>query len=193
MSSLGHTGEMPSRTWVGGELRCVTWVSYSHTTRFPWSKMSLEECGWWGALGGMGVGMVLVIWAQLCPSVWSCPWCLAGSSRSSCWHIRAWLSWGILHKPHWGPREQINSLSIFLLAAGEVCCSDEIQGDNWAGLKPPQTDKAWEGGRKISLPPKPSWLLGRNPFLWQLAVSNCRSHLSPGTTVMTMVMMTQSS
>lgn len=62
-----------------------------------------------------------------------------GSVISSCWHIRASISQGLLHKPHWGPREQINSLSIFLLAAGEVCCSDVIQEDSWAGLslKPP--------------------------------------------------------
>lgn len=71
---------------------------------------------------------------------------------SSCWHTRASLSWGRLHKPHWGPPEQINSLSIFLLAAGEVCSSDVIRGDS----------QTHQEGQKERDPPLPS--LGQRSF-----------------------------
>lgn len=91
---------------------------------------------------------------------------------SSCWHTRASLSWGRLHKPHWGPPQQINSLSIFLLAAGEVCSSDVIRGDSRAGLgleQPPDTSGGAE--RKISphSPAQDSDRFGVKPFLVDLS------------------------
>lgn len=86
---------------------------------------------------------------------------------SFCWHTRALLSWELLHKPRWGPQEQINSLSTFFLAAGEVCYSDVIHGDSCAGLrlKPPPGIESRKNDITL-LKFRTVVILGRKTLLW---------------------------